>query len=104
MTPLDEDDLLEVMERCGAPRLPEVARKALTVSDGKTEWGVHLDLVEGFRQALIAEFGGTVLADKIRPNPPNRRKKCVAELLLKPCAQSKKQRVMQLSVERLKAI
>ena len=54
------------------PRLREVATKALTVSDGKTEWGVNQDLVEGFRQALIAGFGGTVLADEIRPNPPKR--------------------------------
>ena len=56
------------MNRCGAPQPPEVAARALTVSDGKTEWAVQQDLVEGFRQGLIADFGGTVLADKIRPS------------------------------------
>ena len=104
MTRLDEDELLEFMDRCGAPRLREVAMKALTVSDGKKDRGVHQELVEGFRQALIAEFGGKVLADKIRPNPPDRGKNCVAELVLKPRAESKKQRAMQFSGEGLKAM
>ena len=99
MSRLDDDELLEVMNRCGARQPPEVAARALTVSDGKTECVVHQDLVEGFRQALIAEFGGTVLADKIRPNPPNRGKSCVAEIVLKPCAQFERQRAMQLSGE-----
>ena len=52
--------------------------KRLTVSDGKTEWGFHQDLVEESRQALIAEFGVTVLADEMRTNPPDRGGNCVA--------------------------
>ena len=104
LTRLDGDEMPEVMNRCGAPQPPEVPARALTVSDERTEWLFHQDLVEGFRQAFIAEFGGTVLADRIRPNAPNRGKNWVAEIVLKPCAQSKKQRTMQLSGERMKAM
>ena len=46
LTRLDVDELLEVMNRCGAPRPPEVAARALTVIDGETEWGVHQDLAK----------------------------------------------------------
>ena len=78
--------------------------KAVIFRDGKAEWGDHRDLLDGFRKALIAEFGGTVMADKIRPNPPNLGKNLVAEIVLTPCAQSKKQTAMQQSGERLKAM
>ena len=40
LTRLDDYELLEVMNRCGAPQPPGVAASSVTVSDGKTEWGV----------------------------------------------------------------
>ena len=81
-----------------------LAVKTLTTSEGTTEWGVHQSLVETLREALVEEFGRKVLADKIRPDPPNRGKNCVVHIVVKQGAQSKKQRAMQLSGERLKAM
>ena len=60
--------------------------------------------MDSLRKALVEEFGGKVLADKIRPDPPKRGKNSVAEIVLKQGRQSRKQRAMQLSGERLKAI
>ena len=65
---------------------------------------MHQSLVDSLRKALVEEFGGKVLADKIRPDPPNRWKICLAEIFLKQGAQSKTQRAVQLSGERLKAM
>ena len=78
--------------------------KTLTTSEGTSEWGVHQSLVDSLRKALVEEFGRRVLTDKIRPDPPNRGKSCVAKIVLKQGAQSKKQTAMQLSGEGLKAM
>ena len=51
-----------------------LAAKTLTTSEGTSEWGVHQSLVDSLRKALVEEFGRKVLADKIRPDPPNRGK------------------------------
>ena len=81
-----------------------MAAKTLTTSEGTSEWEVHQSLVDSLRKAVVEEFGGKVLADKIRPDPPNRGKNCVPEIVLKQGAQSKEKRAMQLSGERLKAM
>ena len=97
--------MVDGMKRCrlaAAEATP--AAKTLTTSEGTTDWGVHQSLVDSLRKALVDEFGGKVLADKIRPDPANRGKNCVAKIVLKQGAQSKKQRAMQLSGEILKAM
>ena len=87
--------MVDAMNRCClAAAEATLAAKTLTTSEGTTEWGAHLSLVDRLRKALVEEFGWKVLADKIRPNPPNRGNNCVAEIVLKQGAQSKKQRAM----------
>ena len=93
------------MNRCRlAAAEVTLAAKTLTTSEGTSGWGVHQSLVDSLRKALVEEFGGKDLADKIRPDPANREKNYVAEIVLKQGAQSRKQRAMQLSGERLKAM
>ena len=97
--------MVDAMNRCRlAAAEMTVAAKTLTTSEGTPDRGVHQSLVDSLRRALVEEFGVKVLADKIRPEPPNRGKNCVAEVFLKQGAQSKKQRAMQVPGERLKAM
>ena len=54
------------MNRCRlAAAEVTLAAKRLTTSEGTSECGLHQSLVDGLRKALVEEFGGKVLADKI---------------------------------------
>ena len=92
---LTEGEMADAMNRCRlAAAEITLAAKTLTTSGETTEWRVHPSPVDSLRKALVDDFGGKVLADKIRPDPRNRGKNCVAEIVLKQGAQLKKQRAL----------
>jgi hypothetical protein len=102
---LDHDALMEVCERLMESEKNEAHEVGVisTYSEAN-EWGEFQPLVNELRRKISEDYKDVVFGEEVKPNPPVRGPHCEARIFLKPGAQPKKQRTMQLMGERLEAM